>query len=99
MPAQPLLDSPTPLKVPMLLVISEELAAFPMWLCSAPSATVVFVPGAHIEMFKPPALSIVRDALLERLHLTVPRAAEPPASRGYGDTLLNPRMLSDEPLA
>ena len=72
---------PTPLKVPMLLVISEELAAFPMWLCATPSATVVFFPGAHTEIFKPPALSIVRDALLERLHLTVPRAAEAPAPR------------------
>ena len=72
---------PTPLKVPMLLVISEELAASPMWLCAAPSATVVFFPGAHTEIFKPPALYIVRDALLERLQLTVPRAAEAPAPR------------------
>ena len=40
-----------------------------------------FFPGAHTEFFKPPALSIVRDALLERLHLTVPRAAEAPAPR------------------
>jgi thioesterase domain-containing protein len=72
---------PTPLKVPMLLAISEELAAFPTWLRAARSAKVVFVPGVHTEIFKPPALSIVRDALLERLHLTVPRAAEAPASR------------------
>jgi thioesterase domain-containing protein len=36
---------PTPLRVPMLLDISEELAAFPMWLCVAPSATVVFSPA------------------------------------------------------
>lgn len=58
---------PRPTTVPLLVAMSEELfpRSYPVWAALAPCAEVVRLPGAHLKLFAPAALAILRPILIE----------------------------------